>query len=76
MVRGGCSGTGTCVVSVTAATSVTAQFTLQTFSLNVSKTGTGIGFGLIQPRGDHLRSDVRQLVQLRHVGDTDRHARR
>ena len=49
---GGCSGTGTCVVSVTAATSVTAQFTLQTFSLNVSKTAR-TGSVCIEPRRDH-----------------------
>ena len=48
---GGCSGTGTCVVSVTAATSVSAQFTLQTFSLTVSKTGTGTGSVSSSPAG-------------------------
>ena len=48
---GGCSGTSTCVVSVTAATSVSAQFTLQTFSLTVSKTGTGTGSVSSSPVG-------------------------
>lgn len=50
---GGCAGTGTCVVSVTAATSVTATFAVQQFTLSVAKnggstgtvTGTGISCG-------------------------------
>lgn len=40
---GGCSGTGTCTVIVDAAKSVTANFTSNTYLLNVSKDGTGIG---------------------------------
>ncbi|MFI5007067.1 MAG: FG-GAP repeat domain-containing protein, partial [Solirubrobacterales bacterium] len=40
---GGCSGTGTCSVSMNAATTVTASFTAQAqqFNLTVSKAGTG-----------------------------------
>src|SRR5207249_8117181 len=40
---GGCSGTGTCTVTLSAATTVTATFASQTFVLTVSKAGTGIG---------------------------------
>jgi hypothetical protein len=40
----GCSGTGTCTVTMTAARNVTAIFTLSsTFSLTVTKAGTGSG---------------------------------
>lgn len=38
---GACSGTGSCVVTVTAATNVTATFTLQMFPLTVTKVGSG-----------------------------------
>ena len=40
---GGCSGTGTCVVTIGGNTNVTAMFTLNSYTLNVSKTGTGSG---------------------------------
>jgi hypothetical protein len=40
---GGCSGTGTCVVTVTAATSVTATFNISQYTLTVTKSGTGFG---------------------------------
>ncbi len=40
---GDCSGTGACAVDITQARNVTATFTLQTFALNVTKTGTGNG---------------------------------
>jgi hypothetical protein len=40
---GACSGTSTCVVTLDAATSVTATFTLQQITLQVSKTGSGAG---------------------------------
>ncbi|MBI3802446.1 MAG: hypothetical protein HY282_01620 [Nitrospirae bacterium] len=38
---GVCSGTGSCVVTMNAAKSVTATFTLKTFVLTVNKTGNG-----------------------------------
>ncbi|MBK9037474.1 MAG: DUF4215 domain-containing protein [Myxococcales bacterium] len=38
---GGCSGTGTCVVTMTATTGVTATFTLNTFALTVNVTPGG-----------------------------------
>jgi len=40
---GGCSGTGTCTVSMTAATSVTATFATSVYNLAVTKSGTGSG---------------------------------
>src|SRR5262249_23489008 len=40
---GSCTGSGTCVVTLSATTTVTATFSLQTFGLAVSKAGTGSG---------------------------------
>lgn len=40
---GGCAGTGTCNVTVNAATTVTATFTLQQFTISVTKSGAGTG---------------------------------
>ncbi len=48
---GGCTGTGTCVVTVNAATSVTATFTLQTFALTVTRAGNGAGTVTSAPAG-------------------------
>jgi hypothetical protein len=44
---GGCSGTGTCSVSPTAATSVTATFTLQPISVVLTVTKAGAGGGTV-----------------------------
>jgi uncharacterized repeat protein (TIGR02543 family) len=38
---GACSGTGSCVVAMTSAQSVTATFTLNSYALTLSKTGNG-----------------------------------
>jgi hypothetical protein len=48
-----CSGTGTCVVTITAATSVTATFGPSTtnFTLTVTKAGTGTGTVTSAPAG-------------------------
>jgi len=48
---GSCSGTGSCVVTMDAAKSVTATFTLQQFTLTVSKSGTGAGSVTSSPAG-------------------------
>src|SRR6266436_211223 len=49
---GGCSGTGTCAVTMSAATTVTATFDLpQTFTLTVSKSGSGSGTVTSNPAG-------------------------
>ena len=72
----GCSGTGDCVVTMDAARSVTATFTLETRSLDVSKSGTG-GVGPdLEPGCDRLRRDVLGEPRLRHRGHPDGHAER
>ncbi|MDC4223902.1 MAG: PA14 domain-containing protein [Candidatus Manganitrophus sp.] len=48
---GACTGTGSCVVTVDAAKSVTATFNLQTFNLSVAKAGTGTGAVTSSPGG-------------------------
>ena len=48
---GGCSGTGTCVVTVSAATTVNAQFDLGPQTLTVTIAGTGTGTVASAPAG-------------------------
>jgi hypothetical protein len=48
---GGCAGTGVCTVTMTAATTVTATFTRQTFPLTVDRAGTGSGTVTSSPAG-------------------------
>ena len=40
---GGCSGTGTCTVTMDASKTVGATFVVNTYGLSVTKTGTGNG---------------------------------
>jgi hypothetical protein len=47
----GCSGTGTCEVTMTQARTVTATFTLNTYVLSVTKAGTGGGTVTSSPAG-------------------------
>jgi len=47
----GCSGTGTCTVTMDAAKSVSASFALQSFALNVTKAGSGAGTVTSSPAG-------------------------
>jgi Divergent InlB B-repeat domain len=47
----GCPGTGTCVVTMTAARSVSATFTINTYQLTISKSGTGSGSITSSPPG-------------------------
>ncbi|MFN8487878.1 MAG: FG-GAP-like repeat-containing protein [Caldilineaceae bacterium] len=47
----GCTGTGTCRVTLDAAKSVTANFTLNTYALSVTKAGTGSGTVTSTPVG-------------------------
>lgn len=48
---GGCSGTGSCVVTPIAATTVTATFTASIYNLTVSRAGTGTGVITSSPAG-------------------------
>lgn len=48
---GGCSGTGLCTVLMTAPTSVSATFTLNQYTLTVSKAGAGTGTVTSAPAG-------------------------
>jgi chitinase len=48
---GGCSGTGACPVTLSSAKNVTATFTLKTYTLKVSKSGTGKGTVTSSPTG-------------------------
>ncbi|HET7446012.1 MAG TPA: PKD domain-containing protein, partial [Solirubrobacterales bacterium] len=47
----GCSGTGSCVVTISAAKEVTATFTLEQQTLTISKSGTGLGAITSTPAG-------------------------
>ena len=57
---GACTGTGSCVVAMTAAKSVTATFTLRTYLLTVTKAGTGIGMVSSIPIGITCGTDCTQ----------------
>ncbi len=48
---GGCTGTGSCVVTVTAALAISATFTLDQYTLTVDRTGTGTGSVASSPAG-------------------------
>jgi hypothetical protein len=48
---GACTGTGSCVVTMSAAQSVTATFNIQQFALTVSKAGSGTGTVTSSPAG-------------------------
>ncbi len=74
---GPCTGTGACVVTMDAKQAVTAAFTLKTYALTVSKTGTGTGTIASNPAGincgvmcsaSFLSGRVVTLVQLAAPG--------
>ena len=48
---GGCSGTGTCAVTMSAAQSVTATFTLGAYTLSLTESGSGTGQVTSSPAG-------------------------
>ena len=54
---GGCSGTGTCLVEVTAASTVSASFTLDNYTLTVALGGAGTGSVSSQPAGIDCPTD-------------------
>jgi hypothetical protein len=57
---GGCSGTGTCVVTVNQAQSVTAGFAQVNFTLSVAESGNGTGLVTSSPLGIVCSSTVNQ----------------
>jgi parallel beta-helix repeat protein len=54
---GACTGTGGCTVTMDAAKSVTATFTLNTFTLTVNKSGSGLGTVASSPAGINCGAD-------------------
>jgi uncharacterized repeat protein (TIGR02543 family) len=54
---GACTGTGTCQVTMDADKSVKANFTLNTYTLDVSKPGTGVGTVTSNPAGINCGPD-------------------
>jgi hypothetical protein len=73
---GACSGTDTCQLTMSAARSVTATFSLKRYSVNVSSTGTGTGTVTLSPGGIDCGSDCTrtyeygQVVTLSQGADT------
>jgi hypothetical protein len=61
---GGCTGTGTCVVTMDAAKTVTATFTLKTFALTVAKGGTGSGAVTSSPAGITCGADCSETYNI------------
>ncbi len=59
---GACSGTGTCAVTVNAATAVTATFNLVPVTLSVTKGGTGSGTVTSNPAGISCGATCSQSV--------------
>ena len=71
----GCSGTGTCVVTMDQARSVTATFTLKRYDLDVAKDGNGtgkvVGLGIDCGLDCSHEFDHGQVVQLSAQPDPD-----
>jgi hypothetical protein len=61
---GACSGTGTCTVAINAATSVTANFVLGTYTLTVGKAGMGSGTVTSSPAGINCGATCSASVNL------------
>ncbi len=57
----GCSGTGQCVVPMTMARSVNAQFTIRQFTLTVVREGSGTGTVTSAPAGINCGSDCSEM---------------
>jgi hypothetical protein len=58
---GGCSGTGTCTTTMTAARSVTATFPLTQHTLSVVRSGTGTGTVTSSPAGINCGADCVEI---------------
>ena len=61
---GGCTGTGTCVVTLTAATAVTATFSINQDSLTVMRAGNGNGTVTSNPAGINCGLDCGELYNF------------
>lgn len=58
---GGCTGTGTCMVTMTSATTVTAMFSTGVASLSVLTTGSGSGTVTSTPAGINCGADCSEV---------------
>jgi uncharacterized repeat protein (TIGR02543 family) len=57
---GGCSGTGSCAVTLTGPTTVSGSFSVATSSVSVTKTGTGAGTVTSTPAGINCGADCNE----------------
>lgn len=64
---GRCTGTGSCVVTIDAAKSVTADFTLKTFTLTTAKEGSGGGIVRSSPAGIDCDGDCSETYTMNTV---------
>lgn len=64
---GGCSGTGTCIVTMTDDTTVTATFTLVTYELTVTPEGSGTGEVISDLSGINCGSECTALYEYSSV---------
>ncbi|HUX96894.1 MAG TPA: FISUMP domain-containing protein [Bacteroidales bacterium] len=64
---GGCSGTGTCQVTMNSVVSVTATFTIDQYTLSVGKAGTGTGLVTSSPAGINCGVDCSEPYNFGNV---------
>jgi hypothetical protein len=64
---GGCSGTGTCAVTMDSAAGINASFTLRQFVLTVSRTGNGSGTVTSSPTGISCGADCTESYNAHTV---------
>ncbi|HUX97512.1 MAG TPA: hypothetical protein VMV47_17395, partial [Bacteroidales bacterium] len=64
---GGCSGTGTCQVTMNSVVSVTATFTIDQYTLSVGKAGTGTGLVTSSPTGINCGVDCSEPYNFGNV---------
>jgi Calx-beta domain-containing protein/List-Bact-rpt repeat protein len=58
---GGCSGTGTCVTTLNASTTVVPTFTIKSYTLTATKSGTGGGTVTSSPAGISCGGDCSEV---------------
>jgi len=59
---GGCTGTGTCALTVAASTAVTATFAINSYTLTAAKTGAGGGTVTSSPAGISCGADCTESI--------------